>query len=181
MHEIAQAVDPDSRVAYVDIDPVAVLESLEILEGNENATAIRADARDPRAPLDHTWVRSLLDFDQPAGVLLAVLHFVPDDDEARGAVYTLLAAVLSGSYLVISHAAQPDENVELITDVYRRQTTRQLRLGSRGEITAFFDGLELVEPGVVWSPQWLPEPEDPTHFNDNQALPIGLCGVARKP
>jgi hypothetical protein len=185
VHEIAQRIAPESRVVYVDIDPVAVSESLEILDGNANATAIRADARAPQAVLGHPEVRRLLDFDQPVGLLLcAVLHFVPDDAEAREAVGQLLAAVPAGSYLVVSHAGTEDsetaDDVELIRDVYKRQTATPFRMRSRSEITGFFDGLELVEPGVVWSPQWRPEPDDPADFLDDPALSVGLCGVGRK-
>ncbi len=190
VHEIAQQVDPRSRVVYVDIDPVAVSESLEILEGNELATAIRGDVRSSQGILGHPQVRRLLDFDRPVGVLLcAVLHFVTDDEEARAAVGRLLAAVPAGSYVVISHAAEEvadgpeagDEGVDIVRDVYKRQTATPLRLRNRAEVTALFDGLELAEPGVVWTPQWRPEPGDPNDFADNPALSVGLCGVARKP
>ena len=186
VHEIAQRVAPQSRVVYVDIDPVAVSESLEILEGNPDATAMRADVRSPRAILDHPQVRRLLDFDAPVAVLLcAVLHFVPEDDEAQETVRELMAAVPSGSYLVISHAGTDDpatdDGVEVIQDVYKRQTATPFAMRTRSAVTGFFDGLELVEPGVVWSPQWRPEPDDPTEFVDSPQLAVGLCGVARKP
>jgi hypothetical protein len=186
VHEIAQRIDPRSRVVYVDIDPVAVSESLEILEGNAGATAIRADARTPQAVLGHPQVRRLLDFDEPVGLLLcAVLHFVPDDAEARSAVDQLLAAVPAGSHLVVSHAGTEDpgpaDGVAIIQDVYKRQTATPFAMRTRAQVTAFFDGLELVEPGVVWSPQWRPEPDDPADFLDAPALSVGLCGVGRKP
>jgi hypothetical protein len=186
VHEIAQGVAPESRVVYVDVDPVAVSESLEILEGNDRATAIRGDVRNPRAILGHPQVRRLLDFDRPVGVLLcAVLHFVPDDAEARGSVSQLLAAVPSGSYLVVSHAGTDvpgaDEGVEAIQDVYKRQTATPFTMRSRAAVTGFFEGLELIEPGVVWSPQWRPGPDDPADFLDRPELSVGLCGVGRKP
>jgi hypothetical protein len=186
VHEIAQGIAPQARVVYVDIDPVAVSEGLEILEGNERATAIRADVRGPQAILDHPQVRRLLDFDRTIGVLLsAVLHFVPDDAQARESVARLLAAVPSGSYLVISHAGadEPaaDEGVEAIQDVYKRQTATPFTLRSRAAVTRFFDGLELIEPGVVWSPQWRPEPDDPADFVETPQPSVGLCGVGRKP
>jgi O-methyltransferase involved in polyketide biosynthesis len=186
VHEIAQRIAPQSRVVYVDIDPVAVSESLEILEGNPNATAIRADARFPRAILDHPQVRRLLDFDAPVAVLLcAVLHFVPEDAQARETVRELVAAVPSGSYLVVSHAGTDDpaadDGVEAVKDVYKRQTATPFAMRTRSAVAGFFDGLELVEPGVVWSPQWRPEPGDPADFVDNPQFAVGLCGVGRKP
>jgi hypothetical protein len=186
VHEIAQGVAPESRVVYVDIDPVAVSESLEILEGNAYATAIRADVRSPGVVLGHPQVRRLLDFDQPVAVLLcAVLHFVPDDAMAKAAVAELMDAVPSGSYLVVSHTGSEeplqDEGVEKIQNVYKRQTASQVAMRTRAEVTRFFDGLELVEPGVVWLPQWRPEPDDPADFLDRPDASSGLCGIARKP
>ena len=186
VHEIAQRISPQSRVVYVDIDPVAVSESLEILESNPHATAIRADVRAPRAILDNPQVRRLLDFDQPIGVLLcAVLHFVPEDAEARATVDELVAAVPSGSYLVVSHAGTDDpaadDGLDVVQDVYKRQTATPFAMRTRTAVTGLFDGLELVEPGVVWSPQWRPEADDPADFVDNPQLSVGLCGVGRKP
>jgi S-adenosyl methyltransferase len=186
VHEIAQGVWPESRVVYVDIDPVAVSESLELLVGNPHATAIRADVSSPGAVLGHPQVRRLLDFDQPVAVLLcAVLHFVPDDAEAMAAVTELMDAVPSGSYLVVSHTGTEEplqhEGVEKIRNVYKRQTTSQVTMRTRAEVTRFFEGLELVEPGVVWLPQWRPEPDDPADFHDRPDTSAGLCGIARKP
>jgi 23S rRNA U2552 (ribose-2'-O)-methylase RlmE/FtsJ len=186
VHEIAQGVAPGSRVVYVDIDPVAVSESLEILEGNAHATAVRADLRSPGAVLGHHQVRRMLDFDRPVAVLLcAVLHFVPDDAVAKAAVAELVDAVPSGSYLVVSHAGTEDpdheDGVELIKDVYKRQTTTPFTTRTRAAVTRFFDGLELVEPGVVWSPLWRPAPDDPKDFTDRPELSVGFGGVARKP
>jgi hypothetical protein len=185
VHEIAQGVAPESRVVYVDIDPVAVSESLELLEGNPNATAIRADVRTPGAVLGHPEVRRLLDFDQPMVVLLcAVLHFVSDDALAKAAVAELMDAVPSGSYLVVSHAGTEDpdheEGVELIKDVYKRQTATPFTPRTRAGVTQFFDGLELVEPGVVWSPLWRPAPDDPADFRDRPEQAVGFGGVGRK-
>ena len=186
VHEIAQGAAPQSRVVYVDIDPVAVSESLEILEGNERATAVRADLRSPAAVLGHPEVRRMLDFDAPVAVLLcAVLHFVPDDAEAKAAVAELMDAVPSGSYLVVSHAGTEDpgqdEGVEVVQDVYKRQTATPFATRTRAAVTRFFDGLELIEPGVVWLPQWRPTPDDPPEFLQRPELSAGLCGIGRKP
>jgi hypothetical protein len=186
VHEIAQGVWPESRVVYADIDPVAVSESLEILEGNAHAIAIRADVRSPRAVLGHPQVRRMLDFDQPVAVLLcAVLHFVPDDAEAKAAVTELMDAVPSGSYLVVSHTGTEEpfehDDVDKIQGVYKRQTATPVTMRTRSEVSAFFDGLELVEPGLVWLPQWRPEPDDPADFRDRPETSNGLCGIARKP
>jgi SAM-dependent methyltransferase len=183
VHEIAQIV-PDARVVYVDIDPVAVAESQEILDGNEQATALRGDLRDPEPILDHPELRRLIDFDQPVGLLLAaVLHFVSDDQAAYDIVATLVARLTPGSYLAISHGAVPTLEGPVINhdearDVYRERTTTPVRLRERAGIERFFTGLDLVEPGLVWAPRWRPAPDDPTDFADNPEDCSILVGVA---
>jgi hypothetical protein len=185
VHEIAQQEAPDARVVYVDIDPVAVAESLEILEGNNRAIAICADLRDPGSILAHPRVRRLLSFDQPIGLLLAaILHFVPDDAAARNAVAGLVAALPPGSYLVISAAAAEsfaptDESTKAIIDVYRRRTTTSAASRSRSEIGQFFTGLDIVEPGVVWLHEW-PDPQAPSEFTSDPARSGEWAGVGLK-
>jgi SAM-dependent methyltransferase len=187
VHEVAQAIAPDARVVYVDTDPVAVAESLTILEGNENATAIRGDLLEPQAVLDHPQVRGLFDFDQPIGVLLvALLHFVADDGQAHAAVERLRGALAPGSYLVVTHVTddgQPFsmETVKDVEDAYRSRAATTGRLRGRSEIGQFFDGLEFVEPGLVWVPEWRPEPDewDIPEFAQDPRLSMTLAGVAR--
>jgi SAM-dependent methyltransferase len=173
VHEIAQAAIAEARVVYVDIDPEAVSESLELLEGNRFATAIRANAREPRAILDHPQVRKLLDFDEPIAVLLvAVLHFVEDTDEAREIVATLRDALAPGSYLVLAHSTVDEQVVDpdmlkRTLDVYRRQTVTPLTVRTRSEVLGLFDGFDLVEPGLVWQTLWRPEPGEVDEFKEN--------------
>jgi len=173
VHEIAQTTAPDARVVYVDNDPVAVAEGLEILEGNDRATAILGDLRNPQAILSNPRLRDLLDLDQPIGLLLvAILHFVPDDELAYGSVEQLTASLAPGSYLAISHVAAEafapsDERVEAMKDIYKRQTTSQGTMRTRSEIARFFSGkIELVDPGVVHVVEWRPSPDDPKDFAD---------------
>jgi S-adenosyl methyltransferase len=189
VHEIAQSLAPEARVVYVDIDPVAVMESLEILDGNDHATAIRADLVEPQVILQHPLVRDLLDFDEPIALLLgAVLHFVPDDARALDAVSQLRSALPPGSYLVISHAgsfetverrAAVDAQVKTVQGVYEQRTTTPFRLRSRAELAQFFTGMELVEPGLVWLPEWRPAPDDPQDFADDPSRSFGIGGVGR--
>jgi hypothetical protein len=184
VHEIAQAVNPQARVVYVDIDPVAVAESQEMLERNDLAVAIRGDLRNPRPILDHPQVRKLLDFQQPVALLLvAVLHFLNDDDEARRAVRQLLDALPSGSYLVASHVideSSPDferiEDLKRVHDVYKRQTSTALRMRTRAELSEFFEGLELVDPGVVWVWDWRPPPGEELPVAVSQVRPETIKG-----
>ena len=158
VHSVARRIHPDTRVAYVDIDPVAVAESLEILEGDALAVAVRGDVQQPKAVADHPDVRRLLDFDQPIGVILAaVLHFVPDHKTADGAVATLIETVAPGSHFVMSHSAT--ESFMLFTateDVYQRRTSTPGTVRTRSEVERLFTGLEVVDPGVVWAQEWRP-------------------------
>jgi trans-aconitate methyltransferase len=167
VHEIAQAAASASRVVYVDIDPVAVAESLELLDGNPHATAVRGDLRTPQAILDHRAVPSLLDFTQPIDLLLAaVLHFVPDDAQACDILAHLIAALPPGSYLAISHGAaetfQPSaEGATAAAKVYQTQTATPGKARTRTAVQGFFTGLNVVEPGAVWAHQWHPDPNQP--------------------
>lgn len=189
VHEIAQEADPRARVVYVDIDPVAVAESQEMLERNEFAVAIHGDAREPRSIVDHPTVRKVLDFGKPVGILMAaLLHFITDNDEAKTIVRQLLDVLPSGSYLVVSHVIDetaPDyvqsEDLRRVHDVYRKQTATILRLRTRPEIEQYFEGLELLEPGVVWLSDWRPEPDDPMPAEDDVARYVAAGGVGRKP
>lgn len=182
VHEVAA----DARVVYVDIDPVAVAESLDILEGNVHATALRADLREPLSILDHSDVRRLINFEEPVGIVLAaVLHFV-DDEHAYPAVERFVSSMAPGSYLAISHGTlgeQSDEmgDLKASESVWRGRTATPISPRSSAEIQRFFAGLELVEPGLVWMNQWRPGPGDPTEFADNPAHSGILAGVARCP
>jgi len=188
VHEIAQDAAPDTRVAYVDIDPMAVAESLEILEGNDLATAVRADVRAPKGILDHPGVRKLLDLRQPVGLLMVgVLHFVPDDAAAYDAVEQLVAALAPGSYVVVSHAASEAfdhlfQQAANQADVYRQQTATPGTSRTRSEVERFFAGVELMAPGVVRSCEW-PDPDEPVELpGDPQEGGRGSwVGVGRKP
>ena len=187
VHEIAQQSAPESRVAYVDIDTVAVAEGLELLADNPAATAIRADLRDPGAILAHPQLGGLLDLAQPTGLLLcAVLHFISDDDHPYGVVADLVDALAPGSYLAVSHVAAEavgpaSSSYENATGVYRRRTTSAVTARSHAEVERFFTGLELVDPGVVWHPLWRPEPGAQDPFQAEPERSLGWAGVARKP
>jgi SAM-dependent methyltransferase len=185
VHEVAAEAVPDARVVYVDLDPVAVSESLEILDGNDRTTAILGDLRDPQTILANPKVRGLIDLDQPVALLLnAVLHFVPDDKQAYDAVTHLLAALAPGSHLAVSHVSidgleVDQDDLKFVRDTYERQTTTPFRPRTRTQVEKFFSGLELVEPGVVWLPEWRPAPGDPVDFADNPQGSSGLAGLGR--
>jgi len=165
VHEIARRGDPQARVVYVDNDPVAVAHSKHILAGDPLAAVINADLRQPESVLSHPDVTSMLDFSEPVGVLMvAVLHFVPDSDDPAGLVYRFTRALVPGSCLVISHAtheAAPGSAAR-VQDLYKG-TTASAHTRTSAEIAWFFDGFEMVEPGLVYLPQWRPDGGLPEH------------------
>ena len=181
VHSVARQINPDTRVAYVDIDPVAVAESMEILDGDDRAVAVRGDVQEPEVVLAHPEVRRLLDFDQPIGVILAaVLHFVPAHQIADDAARKLIESVATGSHFVISHTAT--ESFALFTateDVYQKRTSTPGTVRTHAEVERLFTGLELLEPGVVWAQEWRPG----TAVDRVESARAGgvWVGVGRKP
>jgi hypothetical protein len=183
VHEVAQRMDPEARVAYVDVEPVAVAHSRAILRDVPNTVAVQGDARKPQDVVCDPEVRRLLDFDQPMAVLmLALLHFIPDGDVARFIVRSLRDAVPSGSYFVITHATT--ERIEAsgrerVVELYKNASS-PFHFRTRDQIEGLFEGLEMLEPGLVYIPLWRPEAEDDL-FLDQPDRSNGYAGVARKP
>ena len=185
VHEVAQAASPASRVAYVDIDPIAVVHSRRILAGNPGAVCIQGDMRDPAAICAAPEVRAMIDFSRPVAVLMsAVLHFIADDAEAAAIVSGYLATVPAGSYLIICHhtSESTDENEARARAIYSSRA-QPLIPRSRAQIASFFQGLELVEPGVVLTPQWRPDGVDLPAPEGSAPVPeyFAYVGVGRKP
>ena len=172
VHQVAQDAAPGARVVYADADDVVVAHSKLILDGNADAAVIQADVRDPASILSDPETQLLLDFTQPVAVLLvAVLHFLADADDPEQLVATLRDALAPGSYLVVSHACS-DRRPEIVSTfgtVYKSKVATQGRARSSAEIARFFDGFNVVDPGLVWLPQWRPErpedvPDDPEKY-----------------
>lgn len=182
VHEVAWAVRPEARVMYVDHDPVAVAHSQAVLAGDEHADVLAADLRKPREILDSPQVRALIDQNRPVALLLvAILHFVEDMDDPYTAVAELRDALAPGSLLVLTHASYegiplPSERAEGAVDVYKG-IRNPLVMRSREAIARFFEGYDMVEPGLVPMPQWRPEtaPEDEDAYSFS-----GFAGVGRK-
>jgi hypothetical protein len=183
VHEAAEEGGRAARVVYVDHDPVAVAHSRAILQDHPRAAIVQADARRPEQILNHPDTSRLLDLSRPLGVLVvSLLHFVPDDDEAYHVVRTLRDAVAPGSYLVIAHASDVNmsrETLDRMQRIYSRTPT-PVKARSGAEIARFFEGLELVEPGLVYIPLWRPDAPDDLFVDEPSRCP-GYAGVARKP
>jgi SAM-dependent methyltransferase len=179
VHEAAQGVNPDARVMYVDIDPIAVQQSRSILGDNPRASVIQGDLRKPQEILGNAEVQRLLDFAEPIAVLtVAVLHFLPDSDSPDKIVQQIGDAVVAGSHLVLSHFA-PDESRRKAqagaAKMYERTPTPVL-MRDRDEIAALLGPFEPVEPGIVIATDWRPDPG-----SDEAPQPSALVAVARKP
>jgi hypothetical protein len=181
VHEIAQQVAPDARTVYVDYDPVVLVHGRALLAGDEQVNIIQADARRPAEILEHPDLCELIDLGQPVAVLLiSVLHLIVDADDPVGVVGRLMAAVPPGSYLAISHSCreQRAEAASVLSDEFtRHRATAPIVPRTRAEIERFFAGLELVEPGLVFTSEWRPDPTQPAAGPGARWL---LAGVGRK-
>jgi hypothetical protein len=178
-HQVAQAIAPDAWIVYADNDPMVLAHARALLAGtSEGATAyLDADLCHPAAIVRAA--SQTLDLSAPVALmLLIVLHLIPDADDPHGIVANLLEALPGGSYLVLAHPAS-DIRAAQMTDMTRRVNQRmsgpQATMRDRPAISRFFDGLDLLEPGVVQPQQWRPEPGVP-----GPPQVTAWCGVARK-
>jgi O-methyltransferase involved in polyketide biosynthesis len=178
-HEVAQSVAPESRVVYVDNDPVVLSHARALLTSDPAGVTsyIDADARDPGAILAEA--RAVLDLDAPTAVIMVdLLNFIEHDQAARSATSALMAAVAPGSYLAIMHPASDlDPALPEAERLWNQLAAQRVRLRSRQEVAGFLAGLELVEPGLVTVPEWRPGPDDPA---SGPLIPL-YGAVARKP
>ncbi|WP_230885646.1 SAM-dependent methyltransferase [Streptomyces spinoverrucosus] len=181
LHQIAQAVAPDARVVYCDNDPIVLAHAGALLRGTAEGVTeyLQADVREPATIIEGA--RKVLDLSRPVALsLVALLHFVDDEDGAHELVTELLSELPSGSYLMMTHATAdftPEESAAATEKLRAAGVTLALR--SRGEFARFFDGLELVEPGVVVVPEWRPELGEPVPGQDDGVIP-GYGAVGRK-
>jgi hypothetical protein len=182
VHDVARAVAPDSRVVYVDIDPVALAHSKATLDGDDKAAIIEADLREPEKILAHPEVERLIDFTEPVGLLMvSMLHFIPDEENPGDLLKRLTRPLGSGSYLTISHITFDEQSASAVKAIRRLFTGATASSNPRGhaEIRAFFDGFDLLDPGLVFIPQW--RPDGPGPFSDQPERSWGYVGVGRKP
>ena len=161
VHELARGVAPDARVVYVDNDPMVASHGRALLASGDQIEMVFGDLRDPASILHHPAVIGLLDLTRPVGVLCtSTLHFVAGEAEPHKIIAEYRDHMPPGSYLAISHGTVEEEaegEVDKAVDVYR-QASSQLHVRRLPEVLRFFDGFELVEPGLTWITQWRPEP-----------------------
>ncbi|NIJ13778.1 hypothetical protein FHU38_004122 [Saccharomonospora amisosensis] len=180
-HEVAQEANPEARVVYVDIDPIVLATGRAILQDNENTTVVTADIRKPREVLDHPQVRAMIDFEKPVCVMLCgILHHILDEEDPQGIVTALREAVPSGSFFFITNFTRLGDSPE--SEELERVLLSQLgtgRVRTAEELARFFDGLELLSPGLVPLPLWRPD----EIVTDATTVGVRFMtgGVARKP
>ncbi|MCB5906077.1 SAM-dependent methyltransferase [Streptomyces pinistramenti] len=186
-HELARETAPDTRVVYVDNDPIVATHAGARLTNTPQTGFVLGDVRDPRAILDHPAVRELIDFDRPVALLLlAVLHFVRDDEDPAGIIATLAEALPAGSHLVLSHAtgepyeAFPGGRTDVrardgVVNVYKNATA-PLNLRTKAEVEPLFGPFTLLEPGVVRVPLWRPDGPLPGAGELNNTIFYGAVG-----
>ncbi|MEW2292897.1 SAM-dependent methyltransferase [Streptomyces sp. NPDC006743] len=178
LHQIVQRAVPTAKIVYTDNDPIVLRHAEALLVSHPDGVTdyIEADVRRPAQILEHA--REILDFGRPVVLsLIALMHFIPDDEVAHGIVRELRAALPSGSYLVLSHAAS-DLYPELAEQVTAEYAKGGIRLGfrTRAGVAHFFDGLELVEPGLVTATEWFKQ--SPAPRPEGSGI---YAGVARVP
>jgi O-methyltransferase involved in polyketide biosynthesis len=179
VHEVAQEVNPEARIVYVDHDPVVITHARALLEVNENVRVVNADLRHPAALLASPDVREFIDLTKPVAVLMvSVLHFLPAE-EVKQAVREVLAAVPAGSYLALSHGTSDyleEGTAAGLNEAYTQSAAGGTTPRPRRQILEFFDGWDLVGPGLVGIELW--RPEQPVSI-DRPVYYYG--GVASKP
>jgi len=177
-HQVAQELAPESRVVYVDNDPIVLVHGKALLAENDRTGVVSADLRNVAEVLESPEVTELINFDEPVCIMLVgILHHLHDDDDPQGIVNAYLARAVPGSYLFItSFCASSDEAREAEKSYLGMLGTGRFRTVE--EITAWFNGLELVEPGVVPNPLWRPDRPVDTDLTVGQRLIYG--GIARK-
>lgn len=184
LHQVVQEVTPQAKIVYADNDPIVLVYADELLDGTPEGTTcyVEADATRPEKVLAAVEATGTIDFSHPVALSLhALLHFVTDHQDPYGIVSRLLEPLAPGSYLSLTHCTgdfEPDAWAAIVDTYRQRGTPAQVR--TRNEVLRFFDGLELVDPGLVVAHHWRPEPgSGPALVTDGQ---VSLyAGVGRKP
>jgi hypothetical protein len=179
VHEVARELHPDVRVAYVDREPTAVLHAREIIGADPGTITIQGDLQQPDDILSDPQLRQLIDFAEPVCILmLAVLHFLPDSPDLTAALRRYRDTAAPGSVLAVSHGTASAKPAELdrITDLYNRTGTPLVTRDREG-LAALLDGWDLVEPGIVYGPQWRPEPGDQWDGDPSSSITLAAVGI----
>jgi len=180
VHEVVQAIDPQARVVYVDNEPIAVAHSEIVLQDNDYADMVQADAEFADDVLEHPTTESLLDFGKPAMVVMALfVHFIPDERNPAALIAEYRDALAPGSYLAISSGTSEKQGEEMTRarEMYAKSGTPVIHR-TREELIALMDGFEIIDPGVVFTPEW--RPEHPNDVGEHPEKSAALSLVGRK-
>jgi hypothetical protein len=181
VHEVAHEVASDVRVVYVDNDPIVLAHARALMADDQTTFVVDGDLRRPAEVLGDPDLRRLIDLDRPVGLLLCgILHHVLDEEDPVGLVASYRAALPPGSYLFIHHLVDVGDPSVQATQAALRQGMGRGQFRTIAQIERFFDGLDLVEPGLVPVTEWHPDPDTPP-VSDHPVLRLGAVGVARKP
>jgi hypothetical protein len=184
VHEIAQRIDPATRVVYLDNDPIVLAHArglvADTLFAGDGATFVAdGDLRDPAGILADPDVREHLDWEKPIGLLMCgILHYILDEEDPAEVVATLYEALPPGSYVFIHHLLAIDDPAAAVLQEQMRAGLGRAQFRTMDQVRALFGGLDLVEPGLVIVPDWRPEPPA---IRDHPVLEMACVGVARKP
>ncbi|PRY02197.1 SAM-dependent methyltransferase [Allonocardiopsis opalescens] len=174
LHESARSAAPDARVVYVDNDPVVLAHGRALLDDGDRTIVVDADLRRPESVLDHPELREVVDLERPVGLICAaVLDGFTDAENPYGMVARLCEGIAPGSHLAVSHIESTPQTRAVAEEYRRSATSSPVVPRSREQIARFFDGLDLVPPGIVPLHQWHPD-------GGEAQVRAGLCGVARK-
>ncbi len=180
VHEIAQHVEPSTRVVYLDHDPIVLSHAKALLADDKATFAVGGDLRDPAGIVADPEVRELLAWDQPIGLLMCgILHYILDEENPADIVAQLYRALPSGSYVFIHHLLQLDDPASATLQEQMRKGVGRAQFRTLDQVRVLFDGLELVEPGLVLVPDWRPDPGTPD-VRQHPVLQMACAGVARK-
>ncbi|MEU7878044.1 SAM-dependent methyltransferase [Microbispora bryophytorum] len=165
VHQVALGEAPDARVVYVDNDPIVLAHGRALLADNDRTIVVDGDLREPEAILGDPRINEHIDFGEPVGLLMvAVLHFVPGTENAGRVVATLRDRLAPGSAMAISHLSYGDLDEDKIREgreLYKNTSAGAVTPRTHAELLRFFDGFDLVEPGLVVTEEWRPEPDEP--------------------
>jgi hypothetical protein len=179
IHQLAHKHDPGAKVAYIDNDASVLVHSRALLDGVPGVTLLPGDLREPEAILEDPGLTAVIDFSRPVALLMTlVLHFVPPDDDPYGLVATYRDALCPGSFLVLSHVTGDDREPGMLAGVGAYENaSAPLILRTRSQVQEFFNGFDLIDPGVVFLSQWRPTGE----YHAQGGTRWAYCGVGEKP
>jgi S-adenosyl methyltransferase len=176
VHEIAQEVAPGARVVYVDTDPIAVTHSRALLDGDEQTVVVQADGKHAEALLTNPEVTGHLDLTRPVGLLMvALLHFVPDEEDPRAIIGRYAAGLPAGSWFVMSHGSTEGFDGDRMEELYRRTPT-PVTVRGKAQLATMLADVELVEPGIVFLPTWRPDDGEDAEEDPSWVSTYGAVG-----